>query len=291
MPSVALASCSALPEGDADERLLPPALEACGIGVRFAIWNDPEVDWEAFDLVVVRATWDYTFHRDAFLDWADRVPRLLNPPGVLRWNSDKRYLDDLAAAGIPVVPTAFVEPAGPRPPLSGEVVVKPAVSAGARDTGRFPPDRHREAHAAITALQAEGRVAMIQPYLRSVDERGETGALYLGGAYSHTIHKGPILRLQAPPRGGEHPIPGLYAPENIAPREPTAAERDLADTVSSYVHERFGELLYERIDLVEDDDGAPRVLEVELTEPSLFLGTAAGAPERFAKAIEDALGR
>jgi len=284
-PNVALATCAELPDGDEDERLLPPALAARGIESRFAVWDDEAVDWSAFDLVVVRSTWDYTARRDAFLEWAHGVPRLLNPEPVLRWNTDKRYLDDLAAAGVPVVPTAFVVPGGPRPPLRGEVVIKPAVSGGSRDSGRFAPERHREAHAHLTALQEGGRVAMLQPYLGSVDERGETALLYLGGELSHAVRKGAILRPGGAPIGADDAVAGLFAAEDIAPRDATAREREVGDTVVAHVRERFGPLLYERVDLVDDEAGEPRVLELELTEPSLFLGTSPGAPQRFAGAI------
>jgi len=283
--SVALATCADLPEGDEDERLIGPALAALGVRSRFAVWSDPAVDWDAFDLVVVRSTWDYTLARDAFLAWAASPRRLLNPEPVLRWNTDKRYLDDLAAAGAPVVPTAFVVPGGPRPPLRGEVVVKPTVSGGALDTGRFAPDRHREAHEHLTALQAAGRVAMLQPYLGSVDERGETSLLYLGGEFSHAIRKGPLLRPGHAPVDGSDAAVGLFVAEEITPQEPAPREREVGDAVVAHVRERFGPLLYERIDLVEDDDGEPRLLEAELTEPSLFLGTSEGAAERFATAI------
>jgi glutathione synthase/RimK-type ligase-like ATP-grasp enzyme len=283
--TVALATCAELPEGDEDERLLPPALAARGIESRFVVWDDPAVDWAAFELVVVRSTWDYMVKRDAFMAWADGLPRVFNPAAVLRWNTDKRYLDDLAAAGLPVVPTAFVVPGGPRPPLYGEVVVKPAVSGGSLDTGRFAPERHREAHEHLTKLQSEGRVAMLQPYLPSVDERGETALLYLGGAFSHAIRKGPILRRDGGPMGADDVVMGLFAAESISPREPAPAERAVADATLAYVRERFGPLLYARVDLVQDEEGAPRVLELELTEPSLFLGASDGAADRFAAAV------
>lgn len=284
-PLVLLATCAELPEGDADERLLPPALADRGVEARFAVWDDPSVDWAAAALVVVRSTWDYWGRRDEFLGWARRVPRLHNPLEVLRWNTDKRYLDDLADARLPVVPTAFVVPGGPRPPLHGEVVVKPAVSAGSRDTGRFAAGRHGEAHDHITRLHDEGRVAMLQPYLPSVDERGETALLYLGGLFSHAVRMGPILRAGAGPLAREDVVAGLFAAENISAREPSAAERAAGDAVAAELHGRFGEVLYARVDLVDDAAGAPRVLEVELTEPSLFLGHAEGAPERFAAEI------
>lgn len=284
-PLVLLATCAELPEGDADERLLPPALAARGVQARFATWDDPAVDWSAAALVVVRSTWDYWGRREEYLAWAQRVARLRNPLAVLRWTTDKRYLDDLADAGLPVVPTAFVLPGGPRPPLHGEVVVKPAISAGSRDTGRFPTDRHGEAHEHLTRLQGEGRVAMLQPYLPSVDERGETALLYLGGAFSHAIRKGPILRAGAAPLAREDVTAGLFAAEDISSREPSAAEREAGDAVVAELHRRFGVLLYARVDLVHDGGGATRILEVELAEPSLFLGQGPGAPERFAAAI------
>jgi glutathione synthase/RimK-type ligase-like ATP-grasp enzyme len=285
VPDVLLATCAQLPEGDADERLLPPALAALGLDARFAVWDDAAVDWAAPRLVVVRSTWDYSDRRDAFLRWAQGVPRLCNPDPVLRWNTDKRYLDDVADAGLAVVPTAFVTPDGPRPPLRGDVVVKPAVSAGARDAARFEPARHREAHAHLSTLQRAGRTAMLQPYLRSVDERGETALLYVDGAFSHAIRKGPILPPEGePPRLREHEG-GLFAAEEITPREPTPDERAAGDAVLAHLEGRFGRLLYARVDLVEDDRGMPRVLELELAEPSLFLGYADGAPERLAAAI------
>ena len=282
---VALATCKELPEGDEDERLLPPALARRGIDARFAPWDGSQADWEAFDLVVVRSTWDYSERRDAFLAWAEGLPRVRNSAAVLRWNTDKRYLEDLAAAGFPVVPTAFVAPGGPRPPLRGEVVVKPAVSAGSRDTARFGRARHREAHAHLTSLQEADRVAMVQPYFPTVDERGETALLYIDGAYSHAIRKGPILAAGGAPPRLEELGGGLFAAEDVSPREPAPAERAVGDAVVGHLTDRFGALLYGRVDLVEDDRGEPRVLEVELTEPSLFLGHGGGAPDRLAAAI------
>ena len=140
---VALATCAAFPDGDADDAGLPAAI---GGDVTFAIWDDPAVDWAAFDLVVVRSTWDYQERRDAFLAWARGIgERLVNPPDVLAWNTDKRYLHELAAAGLPVVPTTLVAPGAPFTAPAGEYVVKPTVSAGSRDTARFTRRRGRRA--------------------------------------------------------------------------------------------------------------------------------------------------
>src|SRR5438045_395996 len=82
-------------------------------------------------------------------------------PAIVEWNSDKRYLGELAMSGLPVIPTMFVEPGGAPPELSGTVVVKPAVSAGGRDSGRFSPSSHAAAVELIRDIGASGRTAMV----------------------------------------------------------------------------------------------------------------------------------
>lgn len=287
---VALATCSALPEGDPDDRALPAALAAQGLEATWEVWDDPAVDWAVFDLVLVRSPWDYTDRRDAFLDWARAVPRIANPADVLAWNTDKRYLAELAQAGLPVVPTRFLVPGeAPEDALfDGEVVVKPAVSAGARGTGRFTDPLAARAH--VAALHADGTVAMIQPYVPSVDDEGETGLVYVGGAFSHAFRKGPILTGEgvAPlvdPVGGLPAAAAMYAEETISPREATTEQRATADWVLLYVRERLGPLAYARIDLVAGPDGAPLLIEAELAEPSLYLWMGAGAADRLARAV------
>ena len=107
---LALVTCATLPDLDPDDRLLLEPLRHLGVDVTAAIWDDPTVDWAGFDLAVIRSTWDYPARRDVFVDWARRVPRLANPADVIVWNTDKRYLADLAAAGIPIVPTTWLAP-------------------------------------------------------------------------------------------------------------------------------------------------------------------------------------
>jgi glutathione synthase/RimK-type ligase-like ATP-grasp enzyme len=282
-PRVALATCSYFPEGEADD-VDAGILEA--VGGEWAVWDDPAVDWSAYDLVVIRSTWDYQGRRDEYLAWAERVgDRLVNPYDVIAWNTDKRYLREVAEAGLPVVETALVEPGEAFVAPEGEYVVKPTVSAGSRDTARFASsvagDAER-ARALVAAIHAGGRTAMVQPYVASVDARGETATLFFDGAFSHAIHKGPLLK------PGAEPTSEVFAAETIEPREATAAERDVAERVLAWATERFGggePLAYARIDLVEDADGAPMLLELELTEPSLFFMGDAGRMSQFAAAV------
>ena len=126
---VALVTCSELPQLDEDTRRLIAPLAAHGIAATPAIWDDSDVDWTLFDLVVVRSCWDYVRRRDEFLDWAGRVPRLANPAAVLAWNTHKGYLRDLGGRGIPIVETTWLEPTQEWTPReSGNWVIKPASS-------------------------------------------------------------------------------------------------------------------------------------------------------------------
>jgi hypothetical protein len=285
MPSVLLASCAPALGQDEDEPLLLAALADADVRAGVADWADPSVDWAAADAVVVRSTWDYAPRRDEFLAWARKVEgvtRLFNPADVLAWNTDKRYLAGLADAGIPVVPTAWAATAEELPAALGrwnDVVVKPTVSAGARDTARFRPGERDAAGALAARILASGRSAMVQPYLARLDDDGETGLVYLDGAYSHAFRKGALLA--GAPLG-----PGLYAQEEIAPRGATAAQRAVGDAVLAATADRTGGApLYARVDLVPGTDGEPVLLELELTEPSLFLGTDPAAAARAAAAI------
>lgn len=286
--TVALATSADALDLDDDAPLLAAALADRGAASTLAVWDDADVDWSAFDLVVLRSTWDYPRRHAAFVRWADEVAAvtaLRNAPEVVRWSSDKRYLLELADAGVPIVPTAL-HPAGTPPaslPDTGEFVVKPAVSAGSQDTERFAPGDAARARELVARLHGDGRDVLVQPYLERVDDHGETALVFLSGSFSHAIRKGPILA------GATETIGGLFAAEQIDPRDPDRAERDAAEAALEAVPFDRSALLYARVDLLPTADGPPLVLEIELVEPSLFLSRTDGAAERFADAIVAAL--
>ncbi len=281
---------------DDDEAPLRAALGARGLETRVAAWDDPAVDWAAGDLTVIRSTWDYTDRRAEFLDWAHRVgglTRLVNPAPVLEWNTDKQYLAPLEAAGIPIVPSAFFRPGDEvRLPASGDVVVKPSVGAGSKDAGRFDARHPEPALAHAASMLSEGRTVLVQPYQAAVDAMGETALLYFGGTYSHAVNKGPLLPPLDPgdPSASE-PSRALFAPERITAHRATDEERSLGDAVVAAlagvpdVGAHLDPPVYARVDLVRGDDGRSCVLEVELTEPSVFLDRSDGAADRFAAVL------
>jgi glutathione synthase/RimK-type ligase-like ATP-grasp enzyme len=287
---VAIATCAEMPGEFVDDQRLLAELRALGAETAYEAWDADGVDWAAFDAVVIRSTWDYARRHDEFVAWADSVgERLFNPPAIVRWNSDKRYLGDLAAVGLPVVETAFAGPGDPLPAVDREVVVKPNVSAGGRDTGRFAAERAREAHALVEEIQASGRVAMVQPFQHSVDERGETACVFFDGKFSHALRKRAVLRPDevAPVRDdflGAAEV--MYQSDLVGPAEATDAELELAEAILAEIRTRFDtELLYARVDMLHDADAAPVLLELEAIEPNLYFDQVPEAAARLAAAI------
>ena len=285
-----LAGCPALPEGDGDDDGLVTALRTRGLHARWLSWDDPQTT--GADLVILRATWDYIDRLDEFLTWTRRVRNLLNAPDVVAWNTGKRYLADLAKAGVPTIDSRFFAPGERVRVPAGEVVVKPAIGAGSVGAQRFTdPDRARE-HAA--ALQADGRTVLVQPYDPRI-EQGETALVFLAGRQSHAFTKGPIL-----PPPGAAPVfdeSGTYAQETLTPADPDFEVWDVghAALAAAAVHLGIpiGEFLYARVDVIGDRHDA-QVLELELVEPSLGWRqlddtTRARQQREFALAVESAL--
>ena len=288
---VAIATYAGRPEQFADDDLLTALLRDHGVDADQPSWDDPRVDWDVYDLVVARSPWDYTSRLDEFLEWADRVgERLENPPAVIRWNSDKHYLADLFAQGVDVVETVYVEPGEPAPGVDSEIVVKPAVSAGARDSGRFGPASADAARALIERITARGGTAMIQPFVASVEERGETAVVMIAGEVSHVLRKTSILRPDevAPVRTND-PLgiaEVMYDPELVVPGAASAEELRQAARVRGAVRDRFGAVpLVMRVDMLGGADGGPVLLELEAIEPNLYFDQVPEGAERLAEAI------
>ncbi len=272
---VALASCLHPPEADKDADLLRDAVRARGVDAEWVAWNDPKADFAAYDLCVLRSTWDYIHELDAFLAWAGRIPRgrLLNPPDVVRWNADKEYLRELEKRGVPVVPTVYV-PRGAAGRLADvlggrgwdDVVIKPRVGAASFATRRFSAG-NAEADEFLAALAAE-RDVMIQPYVASVEGHGERSLVWIDGEPTHAVRKTPRFG------GQDERVSTALA---IADDERAFGAKLLAP---------WGDrLLYARVDVARDERGGLLLMELELIEPSLFLLQEPRALERFADAI------
>ncbi len=282
MPGVAFVTYRQEPGITADDALAADALGLAGVTVTPAVWDDPGVDWSGFDAVVVRSTWDYHLKADQFQRWLRGFiasgARLWNPPGPVLWNTNKRYLLDLAGRGVNTVPTEYLT-GGAGPDLKAvlarrgwdEAVVKPAVAVGSHDAWRTSRAA-AEADQARFAAQLGARDVLVQRFMPEVVSGGEWSLVYLGGAYSHAVLKRPAsgdFRVQ------EH-LGGSSSPAE--------ADRALIEQARSALDAVGEPLLYARVDGVERD-GRLVLMELEIVEPSLFLGLAPGAGRRFAEAI------
>jgi glutathione synthase/RimK-type ligase-like ATP-grasp enzyme len=275
---VILATASRLPRPDEDQQPLLSALAAAGLSAQALAWDDPRVDWGQARACVIRSTWNYVRHHEAFLAWTERcaaVTSLCNPPPIVRWNSHKAYLIELARAGLPVVPTRLLrheDAVADLAEIAGdwtEVVIKPAVSAGSFATRRVARvDFAAAGQPHLEALRAGGHDVLVQPFLTSVEGHGERALVWIDGALTHAVRKSP--RFAGDPQRISAAVP-------IAPDEAALAETILATVPRP--------LLYARVDLARDEQGRPCLMELELIEPSLFLDRSAEALARLAAAI------
>jgi O-ureido-D-serine cyclo-ligase len=283
-----------LPEPDPDQEPLLAALREAGLRAELLAWDDPAARRPgAFDLCVLRSCWNYFRAPEAFLGWCEEAAatsRLANPLPFVRWNLHKRYLLALEAAGVPVVPTVRL-PRGRTSDLPAllagrgwrDVVIKPAVSAASFLTRRFRPGETAAGQAFLAELLAE-RDALVQPYLPSAEEPGELALVWIDGELSHAVRK--RARLAGDDEWVSKALPLPPAEAEVAQRAIALARaKSLGAKAAGAAAGREAELLYARVDLLLDEAGEPRVSEVELIEPSLFLLQAPAALERLVRAI------
>jgi glutathione synthase/RimK-type ligase-like ATP-grasp enzyme len=282
VPRVAFAIHQQLPQLSDDDRLAADALGRRGVDVRSAVWDAPDVDWASFDRVVIRSTWDYHLKPDTYERWLRTfLPtpgRLWNPPEAVLANLNKRYLIDLAKAGVNVVPTAYVGHTDVRRLQMilehhgwDEAVIKPAISASGRGTWRTSlaaagGDQER------FAAQVRDQDTLVQPYFPEIASRGEWSLMFFGGGFSHAVLKKPAegdFRVQRHFGGRpEAAVPGARLVEQAAA-----------------VLARLGApLLYARVDGVERE-GDFVLMELEINEPYLFLSLSDYSASIFADEI------
>ncbi|WP_032094653.1 MULTISPECIES: ATP-grasp domain-containing protein [unclassified Alteromonas] len=264
------------------DELLIPHFEDIGWSVETISWHEQNVNWDQYDYVIVRSTWDYQQHPDTFLNTLEIINKssaiLLNPLELMSWNIEKQYLKDLAGAGIPIVDTRWGERFAPQDIHNAlarfntkEVVIKPTLSANADDTFRVCSSNIADVMPSLLTTFAARRY-MIQPFLSSVVEEGEYSLFYFGGCYSHAILKVPQqgdFRVQE-----EHGGQLLAVEANIAQQE--IAQRALEAMPA--------QALYARVDLVRQENEWA-IMELELIEPSLYFNLDTSSPARFVKAL------
>jgi glutathione synthase/RimK-type ligase-like ATP-grasp enzyme len=256
-----------------------------GEAMEFRSWTNAG-NLSGFDLILPLIAWGYQRDCPAWFALLDRLEAenlpVANPATVLRWNTDKAYLVELADAGVATVPTLIRESLNDSALANARVifgsqrlVVKPPISGGADGTFLIGPSDPLPA-------EAVGKRMLIQPYLPAISEDGEYSLFYFGGVYSHAISKHPAkgdFRVQEQFGGVERDID--------APADAKAlAKAALAATEALH---NCRSMTYARVDMVRDGDGIFRLMELELIEPSLFLGFAGDEGAMFAGAVRSKL--
>lgn len=286
MKRVALVTSEELATLLPDERLLVEVFTKRGIEAQPTVWNDPEVDWLKYDLVLIRTPWDYTLHADDFLAWIDRLEAmqvpLLNPPVTLRWNLNKRYLLELRNKGANLLTTMVVQPGDPwtlehhmRSMLLDEAVVKPLVSASARGTWRLHVDFAHVQQEKWTEALAQQEM-MVQEYAKEIERTGEWSLIYFKGEYSHSVLK--------KPKAGDFRVQERHG-GSLEAATPTPAMiqqgREILDLLDAVP-------LYARVDAIVRY-GQLFLMELELLEPQLFFSKVPESAERFVELVEQRL--
>jgi glutathione synthase/RimK-type ligase-like ATP-grasp enzyme len=280
-PRIAIATCAGYDDLKVDDELLAEALGKRDCEAVSAVWNDPEADWGSFDMCVVKSTWDYHEKHGEFLGWARRieaVSRLLNPAETIAWNSEKSYLRELGERGVRTVPTLWLR-RGSKADLDEvltdqgweRAVVKPVVDLGARNLHRVRVGDEGGDAALESVLRRHD--AMVQPFLSSLEEQGETSLIYIDGELTHAVRKRPA--------SGDFRVQSTWGGTSER-TEPDADQVELAERAIAQLEETP---LYARVDLVTDLSGEPCLIELELIEPNLYLDSNPPASVRLAEAL------
>jgi glutathione synthase/RimK-type ligase-like ATP-grasp enzyme len=283
MTRVAFVTYAELPLLYDDDRLAAAALRSRGVEVEAVLWDSAEARWEEFDAIVLRSCWEYHLRTREFLDWVASLEHkalpLWNPPGVVRGNFDKHYLRGLAAEGVAVPPTVWLEPGDDFDLASilerqgwARAVVKPVVSMSAYRTWVTSPERAAQDERQVREMLAASGV-MVQRFGPEVSTRGEWSFVFFMKEYSHAVLK--------MPKPGDFRVQRDFG-GRLADAAPPQRLVEQAREIVRGVRES---LLYARVDGVEAD-GELTLMELELIDPVLFLGRDAGAAGRFADAVE-----
>ncbi|NVK22286.1 MAG: hypothetical protein HWD86_07185 [Kangiellaceae bacterium] len=268
---IAIASCANLPDWEIDDHMFFQTLTQQDIEYQVLAW-DSDTDWAQFDLCLIRTTWDYQERFPEFIEWIERASqqtKLYNPTQVLLWNSHKRYLKELEDNGISIAPSEWLLQGGAYN-ISDIMAkrgwqqgfIKPLIGANARECCRFDNTPQGLAQAQQHADRlTPNEDLVLQPYLKTVEEFGETSGIFFNKQFSHGTRKVPVK--------GDFRVQDDYGAKDY-PYQLNEKEKDLAQQALSYVCAKYGHLLYARIDFLHDADGTPYLNEMELIEPSLF---------------------
>ena len=265
-----------------EESLLLAFLSNKGLNIERVIWTDAAVRWEAYDLLLIKAPWDYHEKITQFYQWLNRVAALnipmLNPQHIIKWNSDKHYLKEMIDAGFSVIPSAIIENGAPArlAPFfqqfnTGQLIIKPCISAGAKETFTVTPGNMQEVQQRLTGL-LEKEAFIVQPFVKEIETEGEWSFIFFNGQFSHCVVKRP--------RSGDFRVQPMYG----GTTHTTIPNPLHVQEAAAFVQHFAKGCLYARVDGVMIN-GVFTLMELELIEPYLFLGDVPNGYEAYYNAL------
>ncbi len=284
--SIAFLSTDDLEDYFVWDNLLIQPFSQHGVHVDVISWHATDIDWSQYDAVIVRSTWDYQEHADAFIDKLIEITKhdtvLINPLSLMQWNISKRYLQILQTQGITIIPSVFFDSVAISDIYAQfayfdtqEIIIKPLISANSDNTFRLD-HTNLMAQAGPLSNIFSTTPCVIQPFLDSVINEGEYSLFYFNGEYSHTIRK--------VPKSGDFRVQEEHGGELITVI-PDERQLSAAAKVLAALPEKS---LYARVDLIRNPraqkDDIWQLMEVELIEPSLYFNMDEASPERFVQA-------
>jgi len=277
--NIALVTCNDLPGWEVDDKPLIESLKNLGATVHLPIWNSG-IDWNQFDISVIRTTWDYHSQKEEFVQWCQSVPRLFNNANIVEWNTHKSYLHELELCGVAIAKTAWIN-ANEQVDLENLLhqfetdkgFIKPQVGACASDTFRFTLKNIEEAQEFLNAQLHQDM--MVQPYIESVETTGELSAIFIDGKFTHGVQKIPVK--------GDYRVQDDFGASDVPYNFSQSEIADMCITLEKVPE--YASLLYARFDYLRSDDGTLLLNELELVEPSLFFRHCKETANEFANAI------
>ncbi|MCJ8318022.1 MAG: hypothetical protein MJK12_00205 [Colwellia sp.] len=268
---------------EVSDHLLVEPLNQLGWHCDTISWRAPNVNWNDYQLIMVRSPWDYQLDCDAFVKVLQEIDEssahLDNPLKIIKWNINKLYLRELEAKGIEIVPTLWCDdiskneiPAYFNKLSTNEIVIKPCISAGAFDTFRLSLPKALEQQSELLN-KFQQREFMVQPFMSGIIEEGEFSLFYFDDQFSHAILK--------TPQNDDYRVQEEFG-SSIIKIDPEQALKQCAEKVLKVIDTS---LLYARVDFVRTSTGFA-LMEAELIEPSLYFNLDDESPQRFVNAVE-----
>ena len=263
-----------------DDLIVKP-LRGLGWECEFIPWDSTSINWDDFDAVIIRSTWDYQQKEKLCFKTLQSIEAssatLYNSLDIVKWNIHKRYLLELEKENISIIPTRlydsfYFEIVSDLFSFFNEnkLVIKPCVSANADDTFILEQSKMENLKSVLEGTFSR-KDFLVQPFIKNVKSEGEYSLIYFGGRLSHVLLK--------TPKDGDFRVQEEHGGILKTINKPESSLIDFGNKVMGTIPYQC---LYSRVDVVRGSDNY-LLMEVELIEPSLYFNMDSKSPQMFAE--------